>query len=209
MIKKLSLVLVLLCAIMSFGQKKFNRLSIETGYGYVSPSKLYGTDFSKGDFSGFNHFDIGMRYMIKSNFGVKLNYASDIFSKGDAGVSYNTINASAVYNIGSLFDLYYMTYEKIGLLGRVGLGVTFANPESISDYERIGSATIGLTPQVKLSQRISIYGDLAYTLNFKQHYGFDGVLLDKDYESKVGNIMVLSVGLIFYVGENSMHADWY
>jgi hypothetical protein len=209
MIKKLSLGLVILCSVMSFGQNKFNRLSIETGYGYVSPSKLYGADFSKSDFSGFNHFDIGMRYMIKSNFGVKLNYASDIFSKGDAGVSYNTINASAVYNLGSLFDLNYMTYEKIGLLGRVGLGVTFANLESVSYYERIGSATIGLTPQVKLNQRISIYGDVAYTLNFKQHYGFDGILLDKDYKSEVGKTTVLSIGLIFYVGENSTHADWY
>jgi hypothetical protein len=112
-IKKLSLALVLLCSVMSFGQKNWNRISLETGYGYVSPSELYSAEYSKGDFSGFNHFDIGVRYMFEPNFGVKLNYGRDAFSKGEAGVTFNSIMASAVYNVGSLFDLKRATNERI------------------------------------------------------------------------------------------------
>ena len=207
--QKLSVVLVLLCSVMSFGQENWNRVSIETGYGYVSPSKLYSAEYSKGDFSGFNHFDIGVRYMIEQNFGVKLNYGIDTFSKGDAGVTFNTIMASAVYNVGSLFNLSYSTHENIGLLGHVGMGVTFANPEAINGTDHIGTATIGLTPQVKVSERISFYGDFAYAFRLKQHYGFDGVLLDKDYKSKLGKTAVFSLGLIFYIGDKTKHADWY
>jgi hypothetical protein len=207
--QKLSVVLVLLCSVMSFGQENWNRISIETGYGYVTPSKLYGSEFSKSDFSGFNHFDIGVRYMFEPNFGVKLNYGRDAFSKGEAGVTFNTIIASAVYNVGSLFDLKRATNEKIGLLGRVGVGVTFAKPETISGTEHIGTATIGLTPQVKVSEGISFYGDFAYAFRLKQHYGFDGVLLDKEYKTKLGKTAVFSLGLIFYIGDNTKHADWY
>lgn len=208
-VQKVSLGLVLLCSALSFGQQNWNRISIETGYGYVTPSKLYGSEFSKSDFSGFNHFDIGVRYMLEQNFGLKVNYGRDVFSKGDAGVTYNSIMVSGVYNVGSLFDLKRATNEKIGLLGRVGVGVTFANPETISGTEHIGTATIGLTPQVKVSEHISIYGDAAYAFRLKQHYGFDGVLLDSEYKSKIGKTSVFSLGLIFYIGDKTKHADWY
>lgn len=191
------------------GEKNWNRFSIETGYGYVTPSKLYGNEFDKSDFSGFNHFDVGVRYMLTTKFGFKLNYGRDNFSKEGAGITFNTINVSGVYNVGSLFNLTYATNERIALLGRVGVGVTIANPKSIQDTERIGTATLGLTPQVKVSERISIYGDLAYAFRFKQHYGFDGVLLSPDYESEVGKTTVFSVGLIFSIGEKNRHADWY
>lgn len=207
--QKFSLVLVLLCSMMSFGQKNWNRISIETGYGYVTPSKLYGSEFSKSDLSGFNHFDFGVRYMFNEKIGVKVNFGRDKFESDNAGVRYNSLNASAVYNVGSLFNLNYMTNERIGLLGRVGAGLTFAKPETSSRSERIGTATIGLTPQVKLSERFSLYGDVAYAFRFKQHYGFDGVLLNSDYASEVGKTTVFSIGLMFYLGNKTKHADWH
>lgn len=208
--QKVSLVLVLFFSVMTFGQKNWNRVSIETGYGYVSPSNLYGSSFSKkGDFSGFNHFDLGVRYMIEQNFGVKLSYGRDSFSKKGTGVTFNTFDIAAVYNVGSLFNLTYATNERVGLLGHAGVGITFAKPEQISDSERIGTATIGLTPQFKISERIIVYGDLAYAFRFKQHYGYDGVLLSPDFTSKVGKTTVFSLGLMFYLGDKNKHADWY
>lgn len=207
----MTLTLVLLSSILSYAQaeKNWNRFSIEAGYGYVTPSNLYSTEFSKSDFSGFNHFDMGLRYMITEKVGLKLIYGRDSFSKDAAGITYNTVNVSGVYNVGSLFNLNYITNEKVGLLGRVGIGVTFAKPETIDDHEKIGTATIGLTPQVKLSDKISIYGDMAYAFRFKQHYGFDGVLLNRDYEAEVGKTAVFSVGVLVYLGSKDKHADWY
>lgn len=209
--QKVSLVLLLLTSLMASAQieKRWNRFSVETAYGYVSPSKLYSNAFEKSDFSGFNHFDIGVRYMIDEKIGLKLNYGRDNFSKDNAGITYNTINISGVYNVGSLFNLNYITNERIGLLGRVGVGVTFAKPKSMNDNERIGTATVGITPQVKVSERISVYGDLAYAFRFKQHYGFDGVLLNNEYKSEVGKTTVFSLGLMFYLGDKDRHADWY
>ena len=208
-IQRLSLVLVLLCSVMSFGQQNWNRVSDETGYGYVVPSKLYGDESIKGDFSGFNHFDIGVRYMIESNFGVKLNYGRDTFSQDNVGVSYNTINAAAVYNLGSLFDLKSMTNERLGLLGRAGFGFTFGKPSSIDGLDRIGTATVGLTPELKLNEQISLYGDIAYALQFKQHYGFDGALLNPNYSAEIGKTATFSFGLMLHLGNKTKHADWY
>ena len=201
--------MVFLTSMVASGQKNWNSVSIETGYGYVSPSKLYGSSYSKGDFSGFNHFDLGVRYMFDTAFGVKLSYGRDSFSKNNVGVTFNSFDVAAVYNVGSLFNLIYNTHERIGLLGHAGVGITFAKPENVSDSERIGTATIGLTPQVKVSDRISVYGDFSYAFRFKQHYGFDGVLLSPNYESEVGKTSVFSLGLIFYLGDKNKHADWY
>ena len=209
--QRMCLVLLFLTTLMASaqGEKNWNRFSIETGYGYVTPSKLYGNEFDKSDFSGFNHFDVGVRYMITPKFGVKLNYGRDAFSKDDAGITFNTVNVSGVYNVGSLFNLTYATNERIGLLGRVGVGITIADPKSIDDTERIGTAIIGLTPQVKVSESISVYGDLAYAFRLKQHYGFDGTLLSPNYEAEVGKTNVFSLGLNFYIGDKTKHADWY
>lgn len=208
--QKVGLVVVLLSTMMSFGQKNFNRFSVETGLGYVIPSKLYGDDLNKDiNFSGFDHFDIGVRYMIKSNFGVKVNYARVTISKDNLGVSYNAINAAAVYNVGSLFDLNRMTNERIGLLGRVGVGLSYGKPSSIDDTDRTGTATIGLTPQIKITEQVSFYGDLAYAVRFKQHYGFDGVVLHDDLSAEVGKAATISFGLMLNLGDKVKHADWY
>lgn len=212
--QKTSLILLFLSSLMTFAQSNhWNKLSIEIGYGYVQPSALYSSVYNKSDFSGFNHFDVGARYMFNKEIGLKLSYANDRFKNDDvsptAGITFNSINVSAVYNVGSLFDLNYLTNERMGLLGHAGVGITLASPESISDSEKIGTATIGLTPQVKVSERISIYGDIAYAFHFKQHYGFDGVLLSPDYTSEVGKTATFSLGLMFYLGEKDRHADWY
>lgn len=208
--QKLSLALVLLSSLVTFGQKNWNRVSIETGYGYVSPSKLFGsTSSTKSDFSGFKHFDLGVRYMIGNDIGIKLSYANDRFSHDNEGTTLNSFDLAAVYNIGNLFDLTYNTNETLGLLGHAGVGIAFGKPERNNKAERIGTVTIGLTPLVRISDRVSAYVDYSYAFRLKQQFGYDGILLTPEYASKVGKTSVLSFGLIFYIGENNRHADWY
>jgi OOP family OmpA-OmpF porin len=196
---------------MTFAQveKKFNSFSIETAYGYVSPSNLVTSPNQQADYASFNHFDLGVRYMIDSKFGVKVNYARDCFSHEATGLTYNTISASAVYNVGSLFNLTYSTNERLGLLAHLGAGFTFAKPESIDETERIGTARLGLTPQFRISDRIGLYADVSYAIRFKQHYGFDGVLLSPEYKDSEGKTTTFSLGLMFYIGDKAKHADWY
>ena len=207
--QKLSFILLLLSSVVAFGQSNWNHLSIESGYGYAFPSRFYSNANKTGNFSLSQHFDIGMRYMFDNKFGVKLSYANLNFVKNNVGLVYNTISVDAVYNVGSLFDLSYITYERIGLLGHAGVGLTLAKPTSIDGSEKIGTATIGLTPQLRISDRISLYGDASYALRFKQNYGFNGVLLDANYESQTAKTLVFSAGVIFYIGENKRHVDWY
>lgn len=202
---------LLFCGVALFAQegKKFNQFSVETAYGFISPSNLVTAPNQKADYAGIAHFDLGVRYMIASNFGVKVNYARDCFSHEATGTTFNTVTASAVYNVGSLLNLPYATNERLGLLAHLGAGYTFAKPESIDDTERIGTARLGLTPQYRISDRISLYTDVSYAVRFKQHYGFDGVLLSPDFKDSQGKTASFSLGLMFYLGDKSRHADWY
>ena len=93
--------------------------------------------------------------------------------------------------------------------GRVGVGVTFAKPETISGTEHIGTATIGLTPQVKLSERISLYSDIAFAFRFKQHYGFDGVLLNNDKMIETINNPPVFEGSKYYEGYFNFYLGLY
>lgn len=206
----LSSIVLLFSGVILFAQegKKFNQFSVETAFGYVTPSNLVTAPNQQSDYAGLAHFDLGVRYMIDAKFGVKLNYGRDSFSHESTGTTFNTITASAVYNVGSLFNLTYSTNERLGLLAHLGAGYTFAKPESIDDNERIGTARLGIMPQVRVSDRISLYADVSYAIRFKQHYGFDGILLSPDYKDADGKTTSFSLGLMFYIGDKAKHADW-
>jgi OOP family OmpA-OmpF porin len=60
-----------------------------------------------------------------------------------------------------------------------------------------------------VSNKIALKADLTYNRTFKQHYGFDGGLLDPNFKAENGSFYNFSVGLIFYIGENKHHSDWY
>jgi OOP family OmpA-OmpF porin len=209
-LKKLSLVVLVLCSWFSFAQQDgWNHWSFDAGYGYVQPSSLFKTPQSSGKFAGFRHAEMGLRYMVTPTIGGRLSYNNDRFEYKRYGVEFNTFQLEAVYNVGSLFQLSYWTYETVGLLAHAGSGITIAGPESIKKYETIGTATLGLTPQVKVADRLSIYADLTYAFHFKQHYGFDGVLLDPDYNAEVGKSLRFAVGIQLYLGKERRHVDWY
>jgi OOP family OmpA-OmpF porin len=68
---------------------------------------------------------------------------------------------------------------------------------------------IGLTPMYNISNKFAVTADFTHNFTMKQHYGFDGILLNKDYTPKSGSYYNFSVGLIYYLGENKYHSDWY
>lgn len=193
------------------GQFNVNNLSLEFGYGYSGAIAPYNKIF-KSDFSGMRHFDVGIRYMFSEKIGTKIFYKVDTFVNdpgGKIGIIYNTIGSSFVYNIGKQLGLTYITRDQLGILTHLDGGVSFANIINTNKVEKVGVVGLGITPMVSLSNKFSIYTDFTYNWNIKQHYGFDGLLLNDDYTPEAGSFYNFSLGLIFYIGENKYHSDWY
>ena len=202
---------LLLVSSLSFAQYRFNQFSIEAGAGYVLAGNHYNDSYDS-NFSGFRHVDLGVRYMINENYGVRLTYANDRFLQSNGskvGINYNKVGVDGIYNLGRLIDLAYNSNENVGLLGHVGVGYTKASPLSGEKTERIGNISLGLTPQFKIGENTVFFTDLSANLNMKQHYGFDGGLNYGGDKTFMGSHYNLTFGLMIYLGQNRYHADWY
>ena len=66
---------------------------------------------------------------------------------------------------------------------------------------------VGLTGQVRLSNRVALTGDLTGIVNGRQNWNFDG-MGQTTTGSFDGVLLNASVGLTFYLGKNEKHADW-
>ena len=214
-IKILSIAAFLLIGVAVSAQsyeRPYNQWSIEVQTGYhvpVSPSRFV----KLGDYSDiFQQFQGGIRYMINDTYGVKAHYSFYNFENPDivgGGVKYNRVAVGGVANLWKVANLKGEFRKNFGLLFHVDAGVTFANPSGSKGTDHIGNIMGGFTPQVKISKHFTAFADVAYQANLKQHYAYDGVLLDPSYEHKTGGIFNFAIGLSYSFGNKDNHADWY
>ena len=201
----------------------YNKWSVEVNIGNNKPIK----PFSKGyytsadnvfmKFPTINHFDIGVRHMFSTKFGLKLDIGSDIIEnqKGtDSKPFYsqqNIVSLQMVYNIGKDLGIVGFTNNRFGLLAHFGIQSSQLNGRRVNGIkvtEYNGGIIFGLTPQVKLSDRFSVSGDFSFLTNTRQHVNWDGnhsILND----NLTGKINYFKLGLNYYLGKNEKHADWY
>lgn len=211
--KKIALLIFLLSAFVSYSQDgDYNRFSIEASYGLSQPlSPKNNSGYEAKTFSGFRHFELGGRYMLNQKYGVKLSYSFDKFQQkdhSDLSVTNHKIGAEMVFNLSHLLNFHFSMKRNFQIQTHTGFGITFSRPSSIDNTEHIGNLILGITPQVKISDRIALTTDLSYNYIFKQHYYYSGVLIDPDYESVSGSFVNISLGVQFYLGRNELHADW-
>jgi hypothetical protein len=105
--------------------------------------------------------------------------------------------------------------NRFGLLGHFGIQVSQFNGKTeaigkirskkVTEYN--GGIIFGLTPQVKLSDRLAVSGDFSFLTNTRQHVNWDG-----NYSILIGNltgkINYFKLGLNYYLGKDEKHADW-
>ena len=208
---KVIVLVLFFCTMPIFSQFNVNNMSLEAGYGYTGAIDPYFRGF-KSNFSGMNHFNLGIRYMFTEKIGAKVSYKFDHFVNdpvGDVGITYNTLSVSGIYNIGKQFGLTYLTRDRLGVNAHVDAGVAFAYMIGQNEYEKVGVIGIGITPMYNISNKFALTADFTHNITMKQHYGFDGLLLDPEYKPQSGSFYNFSFGIIFYLGENRYHSDWY
>ena len=208
---KVIVLVLFFCTMPIFSQFNVNNMSLEAGYGYTGAIDPYFRGF-KSNFSGMNHFNLGIRYMFTEKIGAKVSYKFDHFVNdpgGDVGITYNTLSVSGIYNIGKQFGLTYLTRDRLGVNAHVDAGVASAYMIGQNEYEKVGVIGIGITPMYNISNKFALTADFTHNITMKQHYGFDGLLLDPEYKPQSGSFYNFSFGIIFYLGENRYHSDWY
>ena len=207
---QLLVLLFLTLPLFSQEEDRYNRFSAEAGIGVHVP--LAPNEFiSRSNYVSLGHTEIGLRYMFNQKLGLKLAFANNRFrdqDNSDLGINYNRIGIQAHYNLGRLLLPYYI-YNKVAFFGHAGVSYARASPVKENFSEQTGTLSFGLKPQVKITDRISLFADGSYNFNFKQHYSYSGQLLSPDYQDQMGSFSTLSFGVIFNLGNKKHHADWY
>lgn len=197
--KKMLTSAALMLTAVSFAQNNFNQYSLEAGYGvnFGGPPQL----------SGFNHFDVGFRYMQTEYWGAKLDYGYDMYKSDDgrdANTTLNRVSLQVVYNVGRALRINDIATRTFNILLHTGGGTTILKTEE-GFTDKTGNFIIGGTAQFYISPSIALTGDLSGILNFNQNYKFDGT---GRFDHFTGKSITMSAGITYYFGRNKSNPDW-
>jgi OOP family OmpA-OmpF porin len=206
--------------------QEFNKWSIEASTGFNKPMAPLTAGFLSPTFN-VGHTDLGVRYMFNEKFGAKLDYGFGSFKEADGSspafdTKYFRLNLQGVANIGRIMNFESFS-NKFGMLFHMGGGIGLVNPElnRFNDFnDRVYTMIFGLTPQIKLTEKIALVGDISTVLNGRQTITFDGSSAiapstmpnpstNNGYYGPNATWLTGTLGLNIYLGKQSQHADWF
>ena len=149
--------------------------------------------------------------MFNNKFGLRLGGGYDKFAEGKKSPKFNSniwnVNLQGVANLGRVLSFEDWTRD-LGLLAHAGFGIGQLKGDYLKKADNIGFFTAGLTPQVRLSNRVSLLLDGSVYLYAKQDRTFDGksATTRRGFQ---GTNFTGTIGLQVALGKNLVHADWY
>lgn len=208
----------------------YNRWTLELGVGQSKGMRPYTPGYFSsnpnsvlGSFTP-NSYGLGVRYMISPKFGVKLDGNFDKFENNSDTdskpfeVDQIRINLQGVVNVSRLLNLEEVA-DPIGILAHAGLSYGRITPKLDTGADPIGGPSnegfsennlglvFGVTPQVRIIKRLSLFLDVSATYNFRQHFAWDGHYAAAD-ENLQGMLLSGQLGLSWSFGSVPMHGDW-
>nr|WP_315223842.1 OmpA family protein [uncultured Flavobacterium sp.] len=189
----------------------YNKWSLELNGGINKPTRTMTPGYATATLNPF-HADLGVRYMFNPKFGLKLDVGYDQFQERDETAPFESrsirTSLQGVVNIGRALNFETWT-NTIGILAHGGFGVSqLTSDNGFDGKDYMGNGILGLTGQLRLSDRVALTGDLTGIVNGRQNQNFDG-MSPTSTGSFDGVLLNASVGLTFYLGKNTKHADWY
>ncbi len=200
---------VLLSFCFAFGQDTtYNRFSVDAQFGLNNPVEPMAAEYDAATLNLF-HVGLGFRYAFNTKFGLRLGGGYDQFQERagtpEFSTDYYRVSLEGVANLGNIMDFQSWT-RRIGLLLHAGPGYSILNGDEM-DANHILHGSIGLTPQVRLSERWNLYLDATTIVHIYQEYTYDQT--ERNLNRGVDGYLVnLSLGLQYNFGRNERHADW-
>lgn len=222
--KKLILPILLLAAVGLSAQEtdtamqseqtnQFNKWSVEISGGVHKPSRPMASGYSTST-PDFGQVGLGFRYMLNEKFGLRLGLGYNSFTEDDNSrpfeSSYYRSSLEGVVNLGNVLNFNSWT-KTFGLLVHGGGGYSFMkfdSPVEIDANDNMLNIMAGVTPMIKLGNRVSLFGDVSAIANIRQDRTFDGTAVSST-KGVDGFLVNASVGLNISLGGADKHADWY
>ncbi|AOW10588.1 OmpA family protein [Flavobacterium gilvum] len=188
----------------------FNRWSIDLNGGSSKPAEPFNEGYYSDDFN-FNHGDLGVRYMLNTKFGLKADFGLDNMKDGHNSLDFNTkyyrTDLQGIINLGRICN--FETWTRVfGLQGHAGVGYSWMTNKNFEGRDNMVNLIVGLTGQVKLSNRFALNADFSRITNVRQDINFNGVTAQTD-RTFDGVLYNATLGLSYYIGKQKVHADWY
>jgi OOP family OmpA-OmpF porin len=212
--KKIILSIMLLCIIsLNAQEKNYNQWSFEAEAGVHKVANKFAAGYRENTPALWGA-GLGLRYMINEKFGAKLDFGYANIQDGKGSLPFETnyyrTSLQGVANLGNIFDFKSWT-NTFGLLAHGGMGYSAHRPKSPIDYnqsDQMLNFIVGITPQIKLSDRVALTGDFSFIDHVRQSVSWDGTTsaIGKNF---TGVMVNANVGLTFYLGKKATHADWY
>ncbi len=201
-----------LTALVALGAnaQEYNKWSVDVNFGANKPTVGFTSGYATKT-PNFWTLNGGVRYMFNNKFGLRLGGGYDSFTEGKNSSKFNSniwnVNLQGVANLGRVLSFEDWTRD-LGLLAHAGVGIGQLKGDYIPKADNIGFVTAGLTPQVRLSNRVTLLVDGSAYLYARQNRTFDG----KSKTTKrgfQGLNFTGTIGLQVALGKNLVHADWY
>lgn len=178
-----------------------DNISLEAAYGYnmaLSPDNI-----ETADVSGFNTVQLGLNYQINDIWGVRGTYSNTTFKHKDvdnASINYNKLTAEATFNVMQAVNASaYPTSSAFQLVAHTGAGLNFGKSKATDQTDMMANFQIGIKPQYNVTNRIGVFLDGTYIMNFKQNYGFNGMSIPGESET-TGSYVTGLVGVTIKLG---------
>lgn len=187
----------------------FDPLSLEIQLGFNNAVKPFATGYEVQN-PGFYHAGLGIRYMFNPKFGLSFQTAFDQIEGNVSALPFSTsylrLSAEGVINLGNVFRFYDWT-NRFGLLLHTGGGYSSMKEKS-SDfaYDQMTHVFLGITPQIRLNNRWSIFLDATSVVNMYQSRTFD-FSEPNDQREENGKLFSFSMGVRLNFGSGTS-GDW-
>ncbi|SCY09298.1 OmpA family protein [Flavobacterium caeni] len=193
------------------------------GYYSSSPDKVLGA-------FKFNSFGLAARYMFSPKFGLRLGGTYDKFENITGSKPFETqqlrfdvqgvVNSARLLGIEEQLGRFNMlihggfVYARFTPKLDTGIDPQLQDepgepggPSNIDRTENNLGVMIGVSPEFRITKKISIIGDFSTITNFRQHFAWDGHYADRDHNLS-GHMIAGSIGLTYSFGSDELHGDW-
>ena len=195
---------------LSANAQEYNKWSIDVNGGVNKPTYGFASGYATATPSRWTA-NGGVRYMFNNKFGLRLGGGYETFKEKKDTPKFESnlwnVNLQAVANVGRVLSFEDWTRD-LGLLLHGGVGVGQLKADSFEKADNLGFVTLGLTPQVRLSNRITLLFDGSAYFYARQNRTFDGTSTTTKRGFQ-GLNFTGTVGLQIALGRNLVHADWY
>ncbi|HIB47916.1 MAG TPA: OmpA family protein [Flavobacteriaceae bacterium] len=197
---------------------QYNKWSIELSGGLHKPTTPYADGYFIRGASPFQG-SLGVRYMFNEKFGIRtvLGYTNIDEDNGEGSLPFESTyyrgTLEGVVNMGNVLDFSDWT-DTFGLLIHAGAGYSrldFKAPNDNLDAENLANISVGITPQIKISERVAFNVDVTMLGNVGLQRTWDGTapIVEANRKFDDGLLYNFSAGLTVYLGKNDRHADWF